>query len=90
MDKRVPLEWAHDAFHKIEVSDRIDWQLLTKRVGNVEKRVPKRWLEGNWPQHVGLMITVVNQVETNRDIPKLLELKLKYRIPWVGNELHSA
>lgn len=84
MDNAVPLEWSHEAFERIERCDRLDWQLLSKRVGNVENRVPPHWMDGHWPQHVGMMITVVTQEEANRDIPKLLRLKAAYGIPWVG------
>lgn len=84
MDNAVPLEWSHEAFARIEDCSRLDWQLLTKRVGNVESRVPIDWLRDAWPQHVGLMITVVTQDEADRDIPKLLRLKAQYGIPWVG------
>lgn len=84
MDNAVPLEWSHEAFERIEACDRLDWQLLSKRVGNVESRVPGRWLTGAWPKHVGMMITVVTQEEANRDIPKLLRLKAQYGIPWIG------
>lgn len=85
MDNAVPIEWSHEAFARIEECDRIDWQLLTKRVGNVSKRVPDHWTSRNgWPRHVGLMVTVVNQEEASRDIPKLLDLKAEYGIPWVG------
>ncbi|MEP5730817.1 MAG: DUF5131 family protein [Sulfitobacter sp.] len=45
--------------------------------------VPPLWAT-QWPSHVGLMITVVNQAEADRDIPKLLELKARLGIPWVG------
>lgn len=84
MDNAVPLEWSHEAFDRIEQCDRLDWQLLSKRVGNVESRVPDRWLRGGWPKHVGMMITVVTQEEANRDIPKLLRLKDEHGIPWIG------
>lgn len=84
MDNAVPLEWSHEAFDRIEQCDRLDWQLLSKRVGNVESRVPDRWLRCSWPKHVGMMITVVTQEEANRDIPKLLRLKAQYGIPWIG------
>lgn len=84
MDNAVPLEWSHEAFARIEQCDRLDWQLLSKRVGNVESRVPPHWLQGQWPEHVGMMITVVTQEEANRDIPKLLRLKAQYGIPWIG------
>lgn len=83
MDNAVPLEWSHEAFARIEECDRIDWQLLTKRAGNVADRIPDHWKTA-WPRHVGLMITVVNQEEADRDIWKLLEFKGRYRIPWVG------
>lgn len=83
MDNAVPLEWGQDAFARIEECDRIDWQLLTKRVGNVADRIPPHW-QTAWPRHVGLMITVVNQDEADRDVPKLLDLKVRFRIPWVG------
>lgn len=82
-DNAVPLDWSHEAYERIEECDRIDWQLLTKRVGNVEDRVPLEW-KVDWPKHVGLMITVVNQNEADRDIPKLLALKRDFSIPWVG------
>lgn len=84
MDNAVPLEWSHEAFARIEQCDRLDWQLLSKRVGNVESRVPAPWLQGEWPKHVGMMITVVTQEEAERDIPKLLRLKAAYGIPWIG------
>lgn len=84
MDNAVPLDWSRDAFYRIEACDRLDWQLLTKRVGNVLGRVPERWVVDQWPQHVGLMITVVTQDECDRDIPKLRHLKHSCGIPWVG------
>lgn len=84
MDNAVPLDWSHEAFARIEACDRLDWQLLTKRIGNVTGRVPEHWLDGKWPRHVGLMITVVTQDEVDRDVKKLLKLKADYGIPWVG------
>lgn len=84
MDNAVPLDWSHEAFLRIEMCDRLDWQLLTKRVGNVEDRVPNAWKLGSWPAHVGLMITVVTQQEVDRDVPKLVDLKRRFGIPWVG------
>lgn len=58
--------------------------LLTKRISNVWKMVPFEWREGQWPQHIGLMATVVTQREADRDVPRLLELKRDLNIPWVG------
>ncbi len=83
-DNAVSLEWVDDAFEAMEEAQNTRIQLLTKRVGNVIKRIPAKWHDGGWPAHVGLMITVVNQDEADRDILKLLALKAHLGIPWVG------
>ncbi len=83
-DNAWPKEWRTELFTEIEAATDIHALMLTKRIGNVFQMVPPAWVNDRWPQHVGLMITVVNQDEANRDIPKLLELKAKYGIPWVG------
>lgn len=82
-DNAVAQGWREEAWHSIDAAPDARIQLLTKRVGNVEKLMPARWRYG-WPSHVGLMITVVNQAEADRDIPKLLDLKERLGIPWVG------
>ena len=82
-DNEVPAEWRREAFADAEASDRLDIQFLTKRVTNVPKMVPDHW-QTDWPKHIGLMITVVNQEEANRDIPRLLELERRFCLPWVG------
>jgi protein gp37 len=76
--------WRDEGFAEFEAAKDVDILMLTKRIGNLEKMVPDHWRNGNWPQNVGLMITVVNQAEADRDIPKLLDLKTRLRIPWVG------
>jgi protein gp37 len=83
-DNAVPEQWQLDAFAEMQLSTRLRWQLLTKRVGNVEVTVPAHWKSGLWPRHVGLMITVVTQREIERDVPKLWRLKRAFGIPWVG------
>lgn len=83
-DNAVDPEWRDEAMREIGVSTGVRFQLLTKRIGNVESMVRDNWKTLAWPQHVGLMITVVNQAEASRDIPKLLDLKSRLGIPWVG------
>lgn len=83
-DNAVSLSWRREAFEAIEAAADTRILLLTKRTGNVFKMVPPAWLQNGWPAHVGLMMTVVNQEEANRDIPKLLDLKARFGIPWVG------
>ncbi|KPU83975.1 hypothetical protein JI58_06585 [Marinosulfonomonas sp. PRT-SC04] len=83
-DNAVDPEWRREAFTHMVVAPNTRIQLLTKRIGNVEKMTPAIWTSNGWPHWVGLMITVVNQAEADRDIPKLLDLKERLGIPWVG------
>ena len=57
----------------IEKTPELDWQLLTKRIGNVARMVPGSWLRG-WPAHAWIGISVVTQEEVDRDVPRLLQL----------------
>jgi len=82
-DNAVDPDWRMEAFAALTVAPNVRAQMLTKRIGNVEKMIPATWRDG-WPHWVGLMITVVNQEEADRDIPKLLDLKTRLGIPWVG------
>lgn len=79
-DKEVPVEWFDEAWGGITACNRLDLQIVTKRISLVEKRLAGR----PWPKHAGLIISVVNQAEADRDIPRLLELKTRLGIPWVG------
>jgi len=81
-DTEVPIEWFEEAWKHIWRCDALAVQIVTKRISVVEKRLAA--IEGNWPKHAGLMISVVNQMEADRDIPRLLALKAKFGIPWVG------
>lgn len=86
-DNAVDPAWRAEAFKELTAATNTRPQLLTKRIGNVFQMIPPAWASkqmGGWPQHIGLMITVVNQAEADRDIPKLLDLKARLGIPWVG------
>lgn len=82
-DLEVELEWFAEAWRRIEVCNRIDIQIVTKRVSAVAKRLAAIG-ESKWPQHAGLIITVVNQEEADRDIQRLVRLKERFGIPWIG------
>jgi protein gp37 len=73
-DNEIPEDWRNEALHTIEKCDRIDVQIVTKRISNVWKMVPISWVN-NWPKHVWLIVTVCNQDEMNRDGPRLKHLK---------------
>ena len=82
-DNEVPDEWRADLFDLIARTPNLDWLLVTKRIGNVERMVMDAlrtmFVRTNqepttWPwANVWLGITVVNQDEVGRDIPKLIQ-----------------
>ncbi|WP_349745348.1 phage Gp37/Gp68 family protein [Roseateles cavernae] len=88
-DNKVPAEWRRDLFDLIARTPNLDWLLLTKRIGNAERMVMEAlrglFLHSNtepatWPwPNVWLGATVVNQVEADRDIPKLLAVPARKR-----------
>lgn len=82
-DNDVPGAWFDEAWAHIHNATNCRIQIVTKRISRVEKAVAESG-PPTWPAHAGLMITVVNQVEADRDIPRLLALKEKLGIPWVG------
>ncbi|WP_310530670.1 phage Gp37/Gp68 family protein [Novosphingobium sp.] len=79
-DKEVPDEWFDEAWNAIRSCGSLDLQLVTKRVSFVEKRLAGR----PWPKHARLIISIVNQEEADRDIPRLIELKHRLGIPCIG------
>ena len=81
-DNEVPAEWRADLFDLISRTPHLDWLLVTKRIGNAKTMMsdalhlnPSAQEDGRiWPlPNVWLGITVVNQAEADRDIPKLLD-----------------
>lgn len=80
-DNAVPIEWLRDLCSLIELTPDLRWLLLTKRIGNVFERLIEArshdWLAGR--RNVSLGITVVNQTEADRDIPKLLATPARTR-----------
>jgi protein gp37 len=82
-DNEVPVDWFDKAWGNIVSATACRIQIVTKRISAVEKRLASIGATA-WPAHAGLIITVVNQAEADRDIPRLLALKAKLGIPWVG------
>lgn len=76
-DNEVPPAWREDLFRLIGETPNLDWLLLTKRIGNVPAMVSV--IPGWIPPNVWLGVTVVNQTEFDRDIPKLLAVSAAKR-----------
>jgi len=70
-DNAVLDEWRADLAALIRETPKLDWLLLTKRIGNAEAMLGAMFPEGV-PGNLWLGITVVSQAEADRDIPKLL------------------
>lgn len=81
-DNEVGQEHRDRLFALIKKTDRLIWQLLTKRVGNARKMLPQDW--GNGYENVWFGITVVNQEEADRDFSKLLDIPARLR--WLSVE----
>lgn len=81
-DNAVDPAWRKDLWQLVRETPDLRWILLTKRVGNIAGMLPYGWLEGEF-DHVGLMITVVDQPEADRDVPKLLDVPVTER-QWFG------
>lgn len=82
-DKNAPAGARERLWTLIEQTPNIDWLILTKRIGNARHMIPDRW-SVSLPPNVWLGISVVNQEEADRDIPKLLALKAHVR--WLSME----
>jgi protein gp37 len=75
-DNEVPDEWRADLWQLMRDTPHLRWIVLTKRIGNVAKMIPQ-----DWPfAHVGIMATMVNQEEYDRDAAKLRAVPA----PWRG------
>lgn len=79
-DNEVPGELRSDLWNLILTTPALTWMLLTKRIGNAKPPGAMK----RFPPNVWLGITVVNQTEADRDIPKLLEAPA--RIRWLSCE----
>lgn len=88
-DKEIPDEWRIEHMKVMEDCDKLEWQICTKRAPQISKMVPQSWKD-QWPQHIGVLITVVTQQEADRDIPRLLRMTRDFGIPWTGISYEPA
>lgn len=82
-DNAVDPEWRRDAAAVIRDTPHLDWMLLTKRIGLVNRMIESDF-GGELPRNVWMGASVVNQEEADRDIAKLLEVDAAIR--WLSME----
>lgn len=85
-DNEVPDEWRRDLWQLIAETPHLDWILVTKRVGNVERMAPAT----GFPANVIILSTIVDQAEANRDMGKLLRLKIYGIVSKIGVSYEPA
>jgi len=78
-DNAVPREWRMDLFDLIARTPHLDWLIVTKRIGNVMQMCQHDGLMFDQLANIWLGITVCNQEEADRDIPKLLVVPARVR-----------
>lgn len=76
-DNEVPDSWRDDLFDLIQSTPWLDWLILTKRIGNASKMLPSGW--ASLYPNASLGISVGDQDELERDAPKLISLRAKWR-----------
>jgi protein gp37 len=79
-DNEAPPAWRAELFALIACTPHLDWLLLTKRIGNVRAMIEAPGMQKDGlPPNVWLGATVVNQIEADRDVPKLLAVPVRVR-----------
>lgn len=73
-DNAVPESWRAQMALTITDTPDLLWMLLTKRIGNARAMLEVMFPEGV-PANVALGLTVANQEEADRDLPKALSVK---------------
>lgn len=81
-DNEVDPQVREDLWALVSETPHLRWQFVTKRIGNAAKMLPFDWAENF--QHCGIVATTVTQEECDRDLPKLLEIKKRFGVSWVG------
>lgn len=68
-DNQVPDEWRADLWRLVLATPHLDWLLLSKRIGNAAAMLQGL---GSTLPNVWIGATICNQLEADRDVPKLL------------------
>lgn len=82
-DKEAPRALRKRAWAIIKACHHLRWQIVTKRLGLVERELPDDWDGGKGYEHVGIIGTMVDQPEYDRDAEKLHAL-YRLGVRWTG------
>lgn len=83
-DNAADPAWRAEAFAAFRMHPHLTFVLCTKRIGNAEAMIAAA---GGLPPNCAILVTVIDQDEANRDVPRLLALKAKVRPAFVGLSL---
>lgn len=84
-DTEAPDAWRWDLGQLILRTPMLDWQLLTKRIGNAGRMLRAMFPNGV-PENVWIGATIVNREELLRDGPKLMATPARVRF-WSAEPL---
>lgn len=73
-DNAVENQWRLDLAVMIMRTPALRWMLLTKRIGNAREMLEAMFPAGV-PENVALGVTIANQEEADRDLPRALAIK---------------
>lgn len=73
-DNAVDPVWRAELATLIAATPSLDWMLLTKRIGNAREMLLAMF-GGVVPPNVALGVTIANQEEADRDLPRALAIK---------------
>jgi len=76
--------WRKEAWTKVvRPTPLLRWIFSTKRIPNVLRTLPADWDGGRNYRHVGIIASIGDQGELDRDVPRLVALKA-HGVRWVG------
>lgn len=74
LDNAVDDQWRADLGVLIIDTPHLDWMLLTKRIGNARAMLTAMF-PGGVPANVALGVSIPNQTEADRDLPRAISVK---------------
>jgi protein gp37 len=67
----------------VERTSNLDWLILTKRAGNVEKMIPPCWRERKWPANLWLGLSASTELEVARAISWFEQFSTRIMSPFI-------